>query len=665
LVDHAQPDRGKLAFEVVLDYLKESRGFDFTGYKRTSLARRVDRRMAQVGIAGYADYVDYLQVNPEEFISLFNTILINVTGFFRDAETWEYLRTGVVPAIVAAHAPEEQIRIWSAGCASGEEAYSLAIMLAETLGIERYRRQVKIYATDVDDEALAQARHASYAERDVQGVAPQLLERYFDLVGGRYFFRKDLRRSVIFGRNDLVQDAPISRIDLLVCRNTLMYFTPETQAKILGRFHFALTPQGMLFLGKAEMLLSHGRLFDPVDLKQRVFRKVAATVLPPSGFLPPGAPADRRADVHSLEDLREKAFSTSPVAQVTVTADDTVALVNHQAETLFGLSQRDLGRPLRDLEVSYRPVELRGYLEQARAERRAVRVKEVEWARGTADPVWLEIQVNPLIGRDNRLLGVAVVFHDVTAARRLLKELEHAHRQLETAYEELQSTNEELETTNEELQSTVEELETTNEELQSTNEELETMNEELQSANDELQTINDTLRERSTELDELNAFLESVLTSLQAAIVVVDREMLVLAWNRGAEELWGVRPEEARGQHLLNIDIGMPLAELRPHVRAAIADSGYIRTLTVPGVNRRGRDVTVRIVCGALRQPDREPAGAILVMDAVPDGVAAEHQVTENQVTEHQVTEHRVTEQAGAEALLSVFQHRGPGNRLP
>ena len=154
--------------------------------------------------------------------------------------------------------PTQPLRVWSAGCASGEEAYTLAMVLAEMLGPTEFRDRVKIYATDVDEEALTQARQASYTEREVRGVPPELLERYFEPTGGRYVFRKDLRRSVIFGRNDLVQDAPISRIDLLVCRNTLMYFNAETQARILARFHFALADGGVLFLGKAEMLLSHG-----------------------------------------------------------------------------------------------------------------------------------------------------------------------------------------------------------------------------------------------------------------------------------------------------------------------------------------------------------------------------------------------------------------------
>ncbi|ONI80499.1 hypothetical protein ALI22I_45185 [Saccharothrix sp. ALI-22-I] len=207
------------------------------------------------------------------------------------------------------------------------------------------------------------------------------------------------------------------------------------------------------------------------------------------------------------------------------------------------------------------------------------------------------------------------MFHDVTATRRLLDDLEFANQQLESAYEELQSTNEELQTINEELQSTVEELETTNEELQSTNEELETMNEELQSTNDELQTINETLRDRTGELDQVNDFLESILTSLRAGVIVLDTSMRVIAWNRGAEDLWGVRRDEAEGEHLLNLDIGLPLPELRPVVRQALSDAGFLTEVKVSAISRKGREVVVRVVCSSLRSNAGEPSGAILVME--------------------------------------------------
>jgi two-component system CheB/CheR fusion protein len=379
-----------------------------------------------------------------------------------------------------------------------------------------------------------------------------------------------------------------------------MYFNAETQAKILTRLHFALLPNGVLFLGKAEMLLSYDSLFTPVDLKRRLFRKVPTHGISQGQlFAHPVAPPRRQA-ANGAAELREQAFAAGPVAQVVISKDDEVSLINHQAESLFGLSARDVGRPLRDLELSYRPVELRAQVERVKVERRSLRLKDVEWQRGPNYTIWLDVNLSPLIN-ERELLGVSVVFHDVSSARRLLDELEHANRQLESAYEELQSTNEELETTNEELQSTVEELETTNEELQSTN--------------DELQTINDRLSERSVELDDLNNFLESILTSLRSGVIVVDPEMRVIVWNRGSEELWGLRRDEANGQHLLNLDIGLPLSELRPLVRSALVETDPVGEITIAAVNRRGRAVSVRVVASALRGRNGDAEGAILVLE--------------------------------------------------
>jgi two-component system, chemotaxis family, CheB/CheR fusion protein len=601
-------------FEALLLYLKESRGFDFTGYKRSSLMRRVQRRMSQVDIDNYQDYLDHLQVHPDEFTALFNTILINVTGFFRDPDAWDYLRRDVLDGLLASWPVDAPIRAWSAGCASGEEAYTLAIVLAETLGVEAFHDRVKIYATDVDEEQLNQARQATYGERDVEGMPHELVERYFETAGNRFIFRKDLRRSVIFGRNDLVQDAPISRIDLLICRNTLMYFNAETQSKILSRFHFALADSGVLFLGKAEMLLSHSSLFTPVDLKRRVFRRVPrAPQLAGSIFGDPPRPVG--TSTIGLDQLRNEAFAASPPAQLVLTADGTVALTNRQLEKLFGVSARDIGRPFRDLELSYRPAELRRFIEQAQVERRTLRVTDVQFGNG-GDVTYLEVQISPLTDGEG-LLGVNVIFHDVTAARRLQEDLEHANQQLEAAYEELQSTNEELETTNEELHSTVEELETTNEELQSTNEELETMNEELQSTNDELQSINDQLRVSTAQLDEANSFLEAVLTSLQSGVAVIDADLRIRMWNRRAEDLWGLRADEVIGQHFLNLDIGLPFEQLRPLLRRALGVDATSGEVAIEAVNRRGRTVLVRVACTPLGSSNGTPAGdgAIVVME--------------------------------------------------
>ncbi|GIH03552.1 chemotaxis protein CheR [Rhizocola hellebori] len=602
-------------FEALLEYLKEARGFDFTGYKRTSLMRRVSQRMATVGVTGYPQYVEYLEVQPDEFTALFNTILINVTGFFRDAEAWDYLQKEILTPLIEQKPTTAPIRVWSAGCASGEEAYTLAIVLAEMLGLDEFRRRVKIYATDVDDEALAQARQGAYSERAVRSLPQEILDKYFEVQANHYVFHKDMRRSVIFGRNDLVQDAPISRVDLLVCRNTLMYFNSETQSRILTRFHFAVAEGGVLFLGRAEMLLSHTNLFLPVDLKRRVFRRVTRLASQGAGtYYTEPTTHGQRGNQGVLDHLRNEAFLASPVAQIVVTSDGLVALTNRRAETLFGVSTKDIGRPFRDLDVSYRPVELRRYIEQVQMERRMVRLADVELARPGSDTLCLEIQVNPLPARDSSLLGVALIFHDVTTARRLHEELEHTNGQLETAYEELQSTNEALETTNEELQSTVEELETTNEELQSTNEELETINEELQSTNDELRHINDQLQHNTQKLDSANAFLEAILTSLRAGVAVLNRDMHVQIWNRRAEDLWGLRREEAVGQHFLNLDIGLPTEQLRSVIKQVLGGAEQ-QEMYLPAINRRGRNIMVRVVCTSLASDNDTPSGAVMVME--------------------------------------------------
>jgi two-component system, chemotaxis family, CheB/CheR fusion protein len=288
----AEEETGGL--EALLDFIKDSRGFDFTGYKRSSLSRRIEKRIHEVGVGDFDAYREYLARQPDEFGELFNTILINVTGFFRDPEAWEYLTADVIPRLLDAKPATSPIRVWSAGCASGEEAYTLAIVLAEAMGDAKFMQRVKIYATDVDSDALAESRHASYPLKALNAAMPEeLVQRYFEVDGARASFRRDRRRSLIFGRNDLVQDAPISKIDLLVCRNTLIYFTAETQHHILANFHFALNPGGYLFLGKSEVLVVRTALFDTVDLKRRVFTRTAeagerarAAASPPSSEAP-------------------------------------------------------------------------------------------------------------------------------------------------------------------------------------------------------------------------------------------------------------------------------------------------------------------------------------------------------------------------------------------
>jgi len=600
------------SFDALIDYIKSNRGFDFTGYKRPSLERRIQRRMQEHRLESYDEYRTYLDEHPDEFVDLFNTILINVTAFFRDVPAWEYVRAEIVPRIVEESQDRGGIRVWSTGCASGEEAYTLAIAFAEALSGGSFAERVKIYATDVDEEALSEGRHGIYPAARVENVPADLRERYFEHVDDRYVVKPELRRGVIFGRHDIVQDPPISRIDLLASRNTLMYFKKEAQARILANFHFALRGGGYLFLGKSEMMLARSDLFHPVDVKRRVFQKTGRErqfELPPRPLL---EPRRERATERMMQDV---GFETAPIAQLVVDSDGTLMLANLQARVLLGVSQRDVGRPLKDLEVSYKPVELRSQLDQVYAERHAITVSGVEWAPGKGATMVMDVQLVPLVSADSEVFGVGISFVDVTRFRRLQEAFEESKHDTETAYEELQSTVEEMETTNEELQSTNEELETTNEELQSTNEELETMNEELSSTNEELEAINDELQQRTEELNETNIFLAAILGSFDGGVVLLDSEMRVTAWNAGARDLFGLDDGQIQGQHFLNLDIGVPVDELRPAVRDALSGNGDREPIEIETRGRNGRTMTCRVRLSPLVPDNGAARGVILFLE--------------------------------------------------
>ena len=614
------PTNGDL--EALLQYLHERRNFDFRGYKRGSLSRRIFKRMQSISVDDYQRYIEVLEANPGEFNELFDTILINVTSLMRDREAWDALATQVIPAIINAKASEEGIRVWSAGTASGEEAYSLAVLFADALGEDRFRRQVKIYATDADNDALNQARHGRYPEgKLVEAFGEERASRFFEREDGYGVFRSDLRRALIFGRHDLVQDPPISRIDLISCRNTLMYFTSDIQTKVLASFHFALNTGSFLFLGKSEALVNRTQMFQVVDLRQHILRKDGTATDVAMLAAPSQAPRQARTGKPTQIRPLEGIFEHNSIAQVMVDASGVITLANRAARRTLSIGSTELGRHLREAEFSFRPTDLRGPVERVLRERRQVTIHDVAWqtAIGNEDPATLDVVISPLEDQG----GALITFLDVTRYQHLRSDLEQSRRELESAYEELQSTVEELETTNEELQSTNEELETTNEELHSTNEELETMNEELQSTNEELETINNEFRDRSAEVGELNLFLESILGSLRSAVVVLGPEMDIRAWNRQAEELWGLRADEVIGSHFLNLDIGLPVEKLRMPIRNSLRNRADRGQVTLPAVNRRGRQIECTVSISALAGGE-QAKGVILMMDASSRGPAGD-----------------------------------------
>jgi two-component system CheB/CheR fusion protein len=605
-------------FEALLNHIQESRGLDFRGYKRTSLKRRINLRMEAVGADDFGSYQARLEADPGEFENLLNTVLINVTSFFRDVEAWEVLKTQVIPLLIARSEPDRPIRIWSVGCASGEEPFSLAMLFAEQLGITEFCQRVKIYATDLDEEALKVARAASYAPRDVESLPSEYLERYFERTNNHYTFDRNLRKCVIFGRHNVVHDAPISRIDLLICRNLLIYLESETQAVVLPRLHYALNPEGYLFLGKAETQLARSPLFRPVEMKHRIFSKIAQGWRRPNlrGF----GGRSAREDVQVPDAvLLESVLNEADTAFLVVDEAGAVALANTPARRLLGVGEADIGRPFRDLPISYRPMELRGPIEEVFRQRHGIKLEDQEYRLTQSEVMWLTIDLRPLPRPDGSTYAVLLAFTNTSRMHSLERELESAQESLENSIEELQSANEELETTNEELQSTNEELETTNEELQSTNEELETLNEEARSSNEEMESVNDELRVQAEQAAHYRIYLEAVLRSMNGGIIVIDRKHQIQGWNRWSENTWGLRDEEVLGTSFDTLDIGIPVQKLRDEVAAVQAGRMEQAEHEMEGVDRRGRRILCRVRVSALLDEAEDNQGTVLVFQDITE----------------------------------------------
>jgi two-component system CheB/CheR fusion protein len=611
------------ALKALLEYLRRQRGVDFSAYKESSLHRRLEHRMVAIQSKSYSDYLDHLQATPEEMNALLDSLFINVTRFFRDREAWDVIASSVIPRILASN-ETGPLRVWCAGVASGEEAFTVAILLAEALGEEAFRTRVKIFATDADDGALNLGRAADYTPKQLDEV-PDAYRNYFEQeADGRHIFRPDLRRSVIFGRHNLLEDAPISRLDLLICRNTLMYFNREAQGRILARFHFALKEEGALFLGKAETLLTRRHLFSPTDGKCRIFRKVKQPGVANRSIMLAASSADNSGRTGLPLDIRQAALESSPVAQVLVDADGLLAFANNAARLSFGLDPADTGRAFSELEISYRPVDVRSLIDHVKKDGVSITVPSIERVTATGRRFY-DVSVAPLEDPATQTNAFSISFTDVTRAHDLQSQLQASKGELETAYEELQSTNEELETTNEELQSTIEELETTNEELQSTNEELETMNAELQSTNDEIRSINEQLVDRSAEVTRLNAYLRSIVDGQQAGVVVLDSDLSVSMWNREARELWGLNEDEVLRQPILNLDIGLPIHELRDPMRRVLRGDAASEAVTLPAHNRKGKSFDCHVQVAPLKGEAASNVGVILLMAPRADGQQGNH----------------------------------------
>jgi len=519
-----------------------------------------------------ADYLGVLEREPEEHDALLGSMLIKVTSFFRDPELWDALSTKVVPELLAEKRPGEEVRVWCAGCATGEEAFSIAILLAEAMGPAFAHQDVKVFGTDVDEKAIAFARRGVYGMDRLENVSPAMLKEWFVAEEGGYAVRKDIRRRVVFGINNLVSDAPISRLDLLLCRNVFIYLDANLQKRVLTRFHYALRRKGVLVLGKSELVPFAGRIYDLIDLARRVYRKDGrgganvqqerlAGLLEQESAVRGAEPAELSAP----DQFHREVLQAIDIPVIATGLDGTVMLWNQAATNFWGRRESDVvGGRLDALKLPGLSGEV--LLEKSSLVRDGKSERQTGggvWSRaGEIRPLQLSVDVLPLRDATRQPTGLVYLVRDVSAThdleadlRKATSDRQAAYEELQTINEELQSSNEELETTNEELQSANEELQTTNEELQSTNEELETTNEELQSTNAELDATNRELAHRTDELNRLTYFQRTIIRTLSSAVLVLDAAGRVTVWNLAAERLLGLTEGEAVGQVLWTLAV--------------------------------------------------------------------------------------------------------------
>jgi two-component system CheB/CheR fusion protein len=568
--------------------LAEERGFELRAYKRSTLERRINRRMRQVSVANYDDYLDYIGRNPLELNALLNSVLINITEFFRDPQAWEYIRQKVLPQLLRACKPGDSFRAWCAGCASGEEVYTLGILLAEHFGESLGGYDIRIYATDIDEEALNLARRAEYPAEKLQRVRPEWRGKYFQQGRSYYRVAHDIRRMAIFGRSNLTSDAPISHVNLIVCRNVLIYFSAEAQRHIVSRLHYALEKNGVVFFGKAESQLTNSRLFVPINSRWRMFRRADTD----EGPLQRQRESEKfmkseKRDGHDQFDLLQLQhhyiFETMGSGVITLDPRDAISGINEFAAIAWAVTaDKVVGKRLQTSDLGRRHPELVEKLESTRSGSEArlrVTIKQ------NSDERVLDVVLKPMLLNGDRK-GTLIHCDDVTHREKLQATVE----QLEATGEELQSANEELETTNEELQSTNEELETTNEELQSTNEELETTNEELQSLNEELENMNEELEARTRELDWLNQRYSDTLERMPWPVLVVGGDSKLQFWNSAAERLFAISSQSVQGVQLELVPVESELKKTLLRGARKVLATGKPAFLRNPSVGNRATD---------------------------------------------------------------------------
>jgi len=582
--DGAEPLAG---MPLIIERLRDAYGIDFNYYKPATISRRIDRRIAMSNDSTFQRYIERVTTDPGELEHLYKDLLIGVTRFFRDPEAFAILQTEIIPGIVAATSPDEEIRVWVPGCATGEEPYSLAILFHEHLKAIRRQQTVRIFATDVHRESLQLASEGVYPEASLDEMAPERRSQYFVREGRQYRVHSDLRKMLIFSPHNLIKDPPFTKMDLVSCRNLLIYFQQPAQLKALSAFHFALKLHGVLLLGPSEGPGELSEEFTSIDRQWKVYRKVRDARLPLDLRLSL-APSLGRSSSRSLlpGDLRLSRAYESLLNRYVPTG----VLINDQREVLHVFGDADLylrapsGRMTQDL-IGMARGDLRIALSSAiqsvskKGEKVTYRGVRLQGREGR-DDVILSITVDPLHDKATNSTFLYVLFQE---ERRLTPSESEAGQQFEADTEtqaRIQLLEHELQHTRESLQSTVEELETSNEELQSSNEELLAANEELQSTNEELHSVNEELysvnaehEQKIRDLVEATNDLNNLIRSTEIGTVFLDRNQRIHLYTPVAAKIFNLLPQDV-GRDIRHITYRVRDDDIVATIEAVSADGG-------------------------------------------------------------------------------------------
>ncbi|QXI45435.1 PAS domain-containing protein [Pseudomonas wayambapalatensis] len=571
----------------ILLTLQGETGHDFSHYKRATVLRRLERRLHVTGQTELAGYLDFLQHHPEESRALLADMLIGVTNFFRDREAFEALQRHVMPGLVNKDASEEsahEVRLWSAGCSTGEEAYSLAMLVTEQLAVEQRSAQVQVFATDLDERAINIGRAGRYPDAIATDVSAARLRQFFIKEDQHLRVRKEIREKVLFARHNLLSDPPFSQLDLIVCRNLLIYLDREVQRDILRLFHFALRPGGHLFLGSSESTDLAADLFVAVDKRNRIFRarEVQTTSHPPRLQAPEPAlapPARARSSRRlSYAEIHHRALARCTPPSLVIDTEGNILHMSEGVGRFLHHAGGELSHNLLSLIIAPLRPALRSTLLQAQGSGQAVTSRSVSVSLDE-HPTAVQILVQPHqddpSGTDCLLVVFQAIEVDSSASTSAAVEqtegmvLSNLERELHRTRLQLQETIEQSEFSSQELTASNEEMQAINEELRSASEELETSKEELQSINEELLTVNYELKTKVEETDKVNDYLSNLIASTDIATVFVDRNLCIRWFTPRAADIFSMLPVDT-GRSLLDITHRLDYPGLADDARAVV-----------------------------------------------------------------------------------------------